>query len=252
MPEQKDLGDSVAIVTGASSGIGAATAESLAAEGASVVLAARRADELEALANSIKSDGGDALAVPTDLTDDGDIEALVEATMDEYGRIDILVNNAGVMLLEPLATADRSNIRQMVEVNLLGLINLTHEALPVMQEQGEGHIVNLSSVSGREEGAMATSTVYTTTKYGVIGFTKALHDEVTNAGIRTTIVEPGYVETELQSHVPHDETRAFLTSGEIPGLSAEDVADNITHAVTRPQHVSVNEVLIQPTQQPDI
>lgn len=139
-----ELAGDVAIVTGASSGIGEATAESLAARGASVVLAARRVDELEAVAERITlGGGGDALVVPTDVTEDDDIDALVAETVDEFGAIDMLVNNAGVMLLERLDQADRENLRQMIEVNLLGLMNLTHAALPIMQEQDTAHIVNV-------------------------------------------------------------------------------------------------------------
>lgn len=184
-----ELAGDVAIVTGASSGIGEATAEALAAEGAHVVLAARRADELAALADRIEDTDGDALVVPTDITDDDAIDDLVSETVDEYGRIDILVNNAGVMLLEPLERADRSNLRQMVEVNLLGLMNLTHAVVPIMQDQDAGHVVNVSSVAGRQ--ADADSSGYNATKFGVNAFTDAIRQELTSQDIRTTIIEPG-------------------------------------------------------------
>ncbi|QCS44586.1 SDR family NAD(P)-dependent oxidoreductase [Natrinema versiforme] len=245
-----ELAGQVAIVTGASSGIGEATAEALASRGASVVLAARRKKELEALAGQIESAGGEALSVPTDLTAKDDIDNLVETTTDEYGRIDILVNNAGVMLLEPVERADRENFRQMIEVNLLGLMNLTHATLPVMQEQDAGHIVNVSSTAGRD--AIANNGGYAATKFGVNAFSESLRQEVTTEGIRTTIIEPGAVETELQEHIPDDEIKEQIEEGfleSITPLQSEDIADAIAYAVTRPQHVSVNEMLIRPTDQ---
>lgn len=241
------LQDSVAIVTGASSGIGEATAEALADEGATTVLAARRVDELESLADRIRSDGGEALVVPTDVSDEKDIDELVERVKDDCGRIDILVNNAGVMLLEPLERADRANLRQMVEVNLLGLMNLTHAVLPVMQAQGDGHIVNVSSVAGRLASANASG--YNATKFGVNGFTEALRQEVAADGVRTTIIEPGAVETELPSHIPDDQVLERLSEAYTSMLDPDDIARSIVYATTQPEHVSVNELLIRPTEQ---
>jgi NADP-dependent 3-hydroxy acid dehydrogenase YdfG len=245
-----ELDEQVAIITGASSGIGEATASALAAQGASVVLAARREDELEALADQIESAGGDTLSVPTDITNEDDIDALVEATLEEFGSIDVLVNNAGVMLLEPVERADRENFRQMVEVNLLGLMNLSHAVLPVMQDQGAGHIVNVSSTAGRD--ANANNSGYSATKFGVNAFTEALRQEVTTEGIRTTIIEPGTVETELQEHIPDEEVKEQVEDGllgSITPLEGEDIARGIAYAVTQPQHVNVNEMLIRPTDQ---
>lgn len=245
-----ELSGRVAIVTGASSGIGEATAETLASRGASVVLAARRENELETLADQIESAGGEALSVPTDLTAEDDIDNLVDTTVAEFGSIDILVNNAGVMLLEPVERSDRENFRQMVEVNLLGLMNLTHAALPVMQEQGAGHIVNVSSTAGRD--ANANGSGYSATKFGVNAFSESLRQEVTAEGIRTTIIEPGAVETELPEHIPDEEIKEQLEDGfldSITPLQGEDIADAIAYAVTRPQHVSVNEMLVRPTDQ---
>ncbi|WP_436903134.1 SDR family oxidoreductase [Halovenus halobia] len=243
----QQLANKVAIVTGASSGIGEATAEALAADGARVVLAARRVEELEALADRIESDGGEALVVPTDVTEEEDIDALVEETTDEYGQIDILVNNAGVMLLEPLERADRSNLRQMVEVNLLGLMNLTHAVLPVMQEQDAGHIVNVSSVAGRE--ASANSSGYNATKFGVNAFTDAVRQEVSGDGIRSTVIEPGAVETELATHIPDEQVIEQFAEMDLPTLNAGDIARSIVYATSQPQRVDVNEILIRPTGQ---
>ncbi|WP_160133802.1 SDR family oxidoreductase [Halococcus salsus] len=241
---------STAIVTGASSGIGEATASALADHGANVVLAARREDELESLAEAIEADGGRALAVPTDVTNEADLDALVDTTLDTFGTIDVLVNNAGVMLLEPVERADRENFRQMVEVNLLGLMNLTHAVLPVMQDQGSGHIVNVSSTAGRQ--ANANSSGYNATKFGVNGFTEALRQEVTGEGIRTTIVEPGAVETELPEHIPDEEVKEQMEEGlfdSMTPLQSEDIARAVAYAVTQPQHVSINEMLVRPTDQ---
>lgn len=239
----------VALVTGASSGIGEATVKMLADEGASVALAARREDELQNLADSVESDSGDALVVPTDITDEEQVREMVETTHEEFGRLDILVNNAGVMLLEPAAEADTDNWRQMVELNLLGLMNATHATLPIMQEQGEGHVVNVSSVAGRQ--ASPNSSGYNASKWGVNGFTDALRQEVAEEGIRTTLVEPGVVDTELQEHIPDDEVQEQIEewADSMNPLTGEDIARSIRYAVVQPQHVSANEILIRPTQQ---
>lgn len=240
------LSDSVAIVTGASSGIGEATAEALAKEGASVVLAARRVDELKTLADRITTEGGDAFVVETDVTEEDDLDNLVETTMDEYGRIDVLVNNAGVMLLEPLERADRSNLRQMVEVNLMGLMNLTHAVIPIMQQQDSGHVVNVSSVAGRE--TMASGSGYNATKFGVTAFTDAIRQELSQ-DIRTTVIEPGVVDTELPTHIPDEQFLEQLAEMDVPALAPEDIARGIVYATNQPKHVDVNELMIRPTGQ---
>ena len=242
-----ELTDQVALVTGASSGIGEATAEALAANGASVALAARREDEL---ADRIESDGGDALVIPTDVTDESQVETMVETAHEESGRLDILVDNAGVMLLERVEDADTGDFRQMAEVNLLGLMNATHAALPIIQDQGEGHVVNLSSVAGRK--AYAGSSAYNATKFGVNGFTEALRQEVTdNSRIRTTLIEPGAVDTELPDHIPSNDQQEQIQGmmESIAPLTGEDIARSILYAVTQPPHVDVNEILIRPTEQ---
>jgi clavulanate-9-aldehyde reducatase len=240
----------VALVTGASAGIGEATAEALAREGAAVALGARRVDRLEALRERIEASGGRAAAIEVDVADEAAARGFVERTRDELGRVDILVNNAGVMLLGPVAGADTGEWRRMVDVNILGLLYCTHAALPIMAEQGSGHIVNLSSVAGRT--ANLGSAVYNFTKWGVGGFSEALRQEALHAGIRVTIVEPGFVATELQGHnqnpVVVEQIEKMRKQIGDP-LQAEDIADAIAHAVTRPPHVSVNEVLIRPTRQ---
>jgi NADP-dependent 3-hydroxy acid dehydrogenase YdfG len=174
---------------------------------------------------------------------------MVETTVAELGRLNVLVNNAGVMLLEAVTDADTDDWRRMVEVNLPGLMNATHAALPVMEDRGSGHVVTVSSVAGRQ--ASATASGYNATKFGVNGFTGAFRQEVVDESIRTTVVEPGLVETELKDHIPDEEIRAeterWLDSLEPP--SPEDVARSIRFAVSQPDHVSVNELLIRPTEQ---
>jgi NADP-dependent 3-hydroxy acid dehydrogenase YdfG len=245
------LDGKVAAITGASSGIGEATALTLAGAGAAVALAARRADRIEALAKRIEDAGGRAVAIPTDITDEAAARTFVEGTHEKLGRLDVLVNNAGVMLLGPVAGADTDDWRQMVDVNVLGLLYCTHAALPLMTEGGGGHIVNLSSVAGRT--AVLGSAVYNFTKWGVGGFSEALRQEALHSNIRVTIVEPGFVDTELQGHNAKNEfvMKATESYREKIGkvLDAQDIADAILYAVERPEHVSVNEVLIRPTKQ---
>ena len=246
----ENLDGKAALITGASSGIGESTAEALAEAGASVALAARREDELEQLADRIESEGGEALVVPTDVTDEAEIQEMVDRTHEEFGSLDILVNNAGVMLLERVEDADTDNFRQMVEVNLLGLMNVTHTALPIMQQQGEGHVVNISSVAGRK--AYAGSSGYNATKFGVNGFSEALREEVTgDDDIRVTLIEPGFVDTELAEHIPDDEQQEQAKEAleAMDALTPDDIARSIAYAVGQPSHVDVNEILIRPTDQ---
>jgi len=247
--DSQPLDGQVAIVTGASSGIGAATAEALAEAGASVAVAARREERLTAVAERIEADGGEALVVPTDVTEESDVEHLIETTAAELGGLDVLVNNAGVMLLEAVADADTDDWRQMVEVNLLGPMTAMQTALPIMQESGGGHIVNVSSVAGRQ--ATATASGYNATKFGINGFTEAFRQEVTDHGIRTTLIEPGLVDTELQEHIPDEELQAETEEwvASLEALTPEDIARSIRFAVAQPDHVSVNELMIRPTQQ---
>ena len=240
----------VAAITGASSGIGEATALALVAEGASVALAARREDRIAALADRINGDGGRAIAVPTDVTDEAQSNALVERAADDLGRIDILVNNAGVMLLGPVAGASTDEWRRMIEVNELGLLYCTHAALPVMGAAGSGDVVNISSVAGRVAGM--GSGVYNMTKWGVVGFSEALRQECLHAGVRVTLIEPGFVDTELQGHNENPVVVAAMEKrlekiGKV--LEADDIARAIAFAVTQPAHVSINEMLIRPTKQ---
>jgi clavulanate-9-aldehyde reducatase len=240
----------VAAITGASSGIGEATAVALAREGFAVSLAARRDDRLKKLAGRIESDGGRAAVFGCDVSDEKQANDFVTGTRETLGSLDVLVNNAGLMLLGPVQGADTDEWRRMVGVNLLGLLYCTHAALPVMTEQGGGHIVNVSSVAGRQ--ASLGSAVYNLTKWGVNGFSEGLRQEALHANIRVTVVEPGMVETEL---LDHNENPVVLEAAkkmrEQVGepLVSEDIAKAIVYAIEQPENVAVNELLIRPTRQ---
>jgi clavulanate-9-aldehyde reducatase len=242
--------DKVVAITGASSGIGEATALACVKAGAKVALGARRRDRIDELAQRIRSDGGEAVAIETDVTDEASARAFVEGAREQLGGLHGLVNNAGVMLLGPVEGADTDQWRTMVQVNCLGLLYCTHAALPVMREEGAGHIVNVSSVAGRV--ASLGSAVYNLTKWGVVGFSEGLRQEALHANVRITIIEPGFVETELQGH---NEGSPIVMEAmgkmreQIDPLQAPDIADAIAFALTRPQHVAINEVLIRPTKQ---
>ena len=246
----QDLSGRVAAITGASSGIGEATARGLARAGAAVALAARRTDRIDALAERINGEGGRALAIETDIADEQQANAFVTRTKEELGRLDILVNNAGVMLLGPVVGAPTEEWRRMIEVNLLGLLYCTHAALPIMGEQGSGHIVNISSVAGRF--ATLGAAVYNMTKFGVNAFSEALRQEVVRANVKVTVIEPGMVETELLSHNKHPlvlEAAKKMRADIGEPLTSEDIAEAILYAVGGPERVAVAEVLVRPAGQ---
>ncbi|MDP9458024.1 MAG: oxidoreductase [Actinobacteria bacterium] len=244
------LDGKVAIITGASSGIGEATAEALAAEGASVVVAARREDRLSDLVERINGDGGKALAVSADVTDEGQAHELIQRAKSEFGRVDILVNNAGVMQLSAVEKGLSDEWRRMFDVNVLGLLYTTDAAIGVMKEQGSGHLVNVSSVAGRR--SRATTGVYSGTKFAVNAISEALRQELLEDNIRVTIVEPGAVATELATHITDEDAKEGLSGLlSLDILQAEDIASAIAYCVTQPERVSVNEILIRPTQQPN-
>jgi NADP-dependent 3-hydroxy acid dehydrogenase YdfG len=243
-----DLAGRVIAITGASSGIGEATALACAEAGASVALAARRADRIEALAAKIERAGGRAIAIPTDVGEEEQARAFVERAHAELGRLDGLVNNAGVMLLGPIDGAPTEEWRRMIHVNLFGVLYCTHAALPLMRAQGSGDVVNVSSVAGRV--ARAGSGVYNLTKWGVNAFSEALRQECVGAGIRVTIVEPGAVATELPGHnrPPVLEQMMRRFEGVVP-MQAQDIANVILFALGQPPHVSLNELLVRPSNQ---
>jgi NADP-dependent 3-hydroxy acid dehydrogenase YdfG len=241
------LAGRVAAVTGASSGIGAATAAALSRAGATVALAARRRDRLDALAGQLE---GEASIHEVDVSDEQQARSFIEQAHSEHGALHVLVNNAGVMLLGPVFSGDPADWRRMLDVNLWGLLVCTHAALPLIAQSGGGDIVNLSSVAGRR--ADAGAAVYNMTKFGVHAFSEALRQEALHAGVRVTVVAPGFVDTELQGHntepvVVQAMAKAREQIGEI--LKPEDIADAVEYAVTRPAHVCLNEIVVRPTRQ---
>ena len=248
------LEGAVALVTGASSGIGEATARALADAGAAVALVARRRDRLEALTEEIGEAGGRALVVEADITDQDQAVGAVEQAVAELGRLDNVVNNTGVMLLGTMSVAPTEEWDRMIELNMNGLLLVTHAvthhlfAAAADSSRGVADLVNISSVAGRK--VRAGMGVYNLTKHGVGAVSEALRQELTTESVRTTIIEPGIVATELTDHI-REELREGVKAaiGQIEPLRAEDIADSILWAMTRPAHVSVNEILIQPTAQ---
>jgi NADP-dependent 3-hydroxy acid dehydrogenase YdfG len=243
-----ELQGRVVAVTGASSGIGEATALACAQAGAAVALAARRADRIEALAQRIEGEGGRALALQTDVSSEEQARAFVQRAHEQLGRLDVLVNNAGVMLLGPIENAPTEEWRRMIDANVYGVLYCTHAALPLMREQGSGHIVNVSSVAGRF--ARLGSGVYNLTKFGVGAFSESLRQECVPLGVRVTLIEPGAVTTELASHNRPEIQEAMRKRFEgVERLTAQDIADAVMYAICSPAHVGVNEVLVRPSGQ---
>jgi len=248
------LTDTVALVTGASSGIGAATARTLAIQGAAVAVVARRGDRLAILADDLRANGATALALAADITDHGQVLAAVERTIAELGRLDTVVNNAGVMLTGPVADAPDGEWQRMLAVNVDGLLHVTRAALPHLVRAAQdsprrvADIVNISSTAGRV--ARPGTAVYSLTKFGVTAFSESLRQELQPHRVRVGVVEPGTVDTELASH-----QRAEIreqTTRQIQGmekLRPQDIADAVAYIVTRERHVAVNEMLVRAAEQ---
>jgi NADP-dependent 3-hydroxy acid dehydrogenase YdfG len=250
----KKLTGTVAIITGASSGIGHATALELASLGASVALVARRVDRLADLVTEIENAGGTALAIPTDISDRAQAQAAITTTIERFGRLDILVNNAGLMILGLAADASVDDWDRMIAINQQGLLYMTRAALPHLQKAaGENlrqvaDIVNISSVAGRT--TFPTASAYSLTKYGVNGFSEALRQELAKSHVRVGVLEPGKVDTELDSHNT-DEILANIEAnfGGFTMLNPQDIAEGLSYMVTRPWHTAIGELWIMPTEQ---
>jgi NADP-dependent 3-hydroxy acid dehydrogenase YdfG len=250
------LAGKVCIVTGASSGIGEATAALLAERGAKVVIAARRADRLEALASRIESAGREVLTVPCDVTVRSQVRDLINRTVDAWGGVDVLVNNAGIMPLAPMAKCRIDDWDAMIDINVRGLLYGIGCALPVMLERGTGHIINVSSVAGRI--VFPGAAVYCATKHAVHTLSAALRNELAEQSkqdgntIRVTVIAPGVVATELPESIRDDETREASKDyygGFSSPLTSEDIADTIRYAIEVPDHVNISEILVRPREQ---
>jgi NADP-dependent 3-hydroxy acid dehydrogenase YdfG len=248
-----ELNDTVALVTGASSGIGEATALALSARGAKVALVARRGDRLREVAGRV---GNGALVIEANVTDQAQAERAVEHTVAEFGRLDTLVNNAGMMLLGPIENAPLDEWERMVDINVKGLLYCAHAALPHLLAAAENSprevadVVNISSVAGRT--VRRGSGVYNLTKHGVGAFSESLRQEVTTRHVRVSIIEPGAVDTELRTHNrPEIQAQMEKRFAQVQVMQANDIADAIVYIVTRPWRMSINEILIRPTEQSD-
>src|SRR5215467_1762671 len=243
-----DLTGKAVAITGASSGIGEAIALACAKAGASVALAARRTQLVEALAQRIEADGGRAVAMTADVGEEDQARAFVKRAADQLGRLDVLVNNAGVMLLGPIDGAPTDEWREMIHTNVFGVLYCTHAALPLMREQGGGHIVNVSSVGGLVVDSY--SGVYSLTKFGINAFSEALRRESLDAGIRVTLIEPGSVATDLRSHTRKEVLEKTLPAFKgVTPLDATDIADAVVFAIGQPPNVTISELLVRPSAQ---
>ena len=245
-----NISGKVIVITGASSGMGEATARDLAAKGAKVVLGARRAERLESLVKDIEGEGGTALAIATDVTKREEVQRLVDTAKETYGRVDVIFNNAGLMPLSMLASQKVDEWEQMIDVNLKGTLYGISAVLPIFQEQKSGHVINVSSVYGHK--TVPTGAVYCATKHAVRSLSEGLRQEVKDYNVRVTVISPGAVDTELTSHITEEGTgdtvRDFVSQIAIP---ASTMADMVSFAVSQPENVDVNEILFRPTVQPE-
>lgn len=243
-----NIAGKVIVITGASSGMGEAAARHLAAKGANVILGARRVDRIDALAAEIAAAGGQATAVTTDVSKREDVQTLVDTAVATYGRIDVLINNAGVMPLSPMDRLKVDEWDRMIDVNLKGVLYGVAAALPHMQAQGSGHIINLSSVAGHK--IFAGSAVYSATKTAVRVLSEGLREEMAPHNIRVTIISPGAVKTELLDHISEADVQKANQDyvGQV-GVPAETFARLVAFAISEPEDVGINEILFRPTAQ---
>jgi NADP-dependent 3-hydroxy acid dehydrogenase YdfG len=237
----------VVVITGASSGLGEATARHLSQLGATVVLGARRVERIEALAGELESGGAKAMAVQTDVTQSGQVQRLVDAAVDAYGRIDVMINNAGLMPHSPLDRLKIADWDRMIDVNIKGVLYGIAAALPPMQQQKSGHFINVSSVAGHK--VRPGSAVYAATKHAVLAISEGLRQEVKPYGIRTTVISPGAVATELPDSITEADVAASVRKIYEHAISPEAFARAVAYAMSQPDDVDINEILFRPTRQ---
>lgn len=237
----------VVVITGASSGLGEATARFLSAQGATVVLGARRVDRLQSLADELNGSGGKALAITTDVTDYDQVKKLVEAAVQTYGRVDVIINNAGLMPSSPLERLKIDDWNRMIDVNIKGVLYGIAAALPYMKEQKAGHIINVSSVAGHK--VRAGAAVYAATKHAVRALSEGLRQEVKPYNIRTTVISPGVVASELPNTVTEPDIAENMRKAYEIAIPAESFARAVAFAMSQPEDVDVNEILFRPTRQ---
>lgn len=242
-----DIQGKVVVITGASSGIGEVTARELVTQGASVVLGARRKDRLDALVAEFKSAGGKAVAVACDVTKRADLQALVQAGVEAFGKVDVLINNAGVMPLSPMSELRVDEWDQTIDINIKGVLYGIAAALPVFEKQGSGHIITISSIAGIR--SFPTAAVYCGSKWAVGAITETLRQEVASKGIRTTVVYPGAIESELGNTVKHEKTAQMMSGFLSIAIPAQSIADAIAFAIGQPANVGVHEIVVRPTVQ---
>jgi NADP-dependent 3-hydroxy acid dehydrogenase YdfG len=240
--------DKVVVITGASSGLGESTARMLAAKGARVVLGARRKDRIDALVEDIKASGGHALGFKADVTNRGDVEALVKGAIDAYERVDVIVNNAGIMPIAPMAALKVEEWDRMIDVNIKGVLYGVAAVLPVMQRRKQGHIINIASVLGFKVFAPG-GTVYSATKFAVRALTEGLRIELKADNIRATMISPGAVATELPESSSGEDTRRKLRDLYKIAIPADSIARAVVYAIEQPAEVEIDEIVIRPTAQ---
>ncbi|MGE7991405.1 SDR family oxidoreductase [Pseudomonas sp. NPDC089554] len=242
-----NISDKVVVITGASSGLGESTARYLAARGAKVVLAARRAERLQQLAEEIRASGGEALPVVTDVTVKEQVQALIDATISRFGRVDVMINNSGLMAIAPMAQGRTDEWDRMIDINIKGVLYGIAAALPAMQQQNSGHIINVASVAGVKVFAPG-GTVYSGTKYAVRAITEGLRMEV-GGNIRATLISPGAVDSELKFGSNDEASSNNVKEFYKQAIPAESVARAIAYAIEQPAEVDINEVVLRPTVQ---
>lgn len=242
-----NIAGKVVVITGGSSGLGAATARLLSARGAHIVLGARRLDKMEALADELRAAGGQVAVLATDVTDRAQVKALIDTAIAQFGRVDVLINNAGLMAIAPLSDTRVDEWERMIDVNVKGVLYGIAAALPVFQQQGSGHFINIASVAGLKVFSPG-GTVYSGTKFAVRAISEGLRHEV-GGSIRTTTIEPGAVDSELQFGSSHAASSQFVQDFYKMAIPADSVARAIAYAIDQPGDVDINEIVLRPTAQ---